>query len=108
MPTILLLIVLIIVVALLAKSFHDAQRQSTTPRPRTRSAPRPRMPRPRPRRQAKPIDQAKLAEHVKKLRSAVDADLISREEAVASIIRHTDGQLSEEAAAALLRSHDAA
>jgi hypothetical protein len=112
MPTIVLLIIFIVVVILLAKSFQSAQasqggrRQPSVPRIRTRQPAKPRKP--RPRRPAKPIDQAKLTEHVQKLRLAVDNDLISTEEAVASIVRHTEGQLSEDAAAQLLRSRDPA
>lgn len=81
------------------------------PRPRAanplREPPAAREPRqPRQRRPKKtpkpPIDQAALKAHVAKLREAVAGDLISRDEAVASIIRHTDGAVGEPDARKLL------
>jgi predicted lipid-binding transport protein (Tim44 family) len=105
MATVLLTLLLLATVVLLAKSYYDAQqRQQTIPTPKP---PRAGRYRPRPRRQQQPIDEEKLAEHVKALREAVGEGLISRQEAAASIVRQTEGQLSEEAALQLLRSRTA-
>jgi hypothetical protein len=102
MTTALLVLLLLATVVLLAKSYYDAQqRQQAIRTPKTAARGRYR---PRPRRQVQPIDEAKLAEHVKALREAVADGKISHEEAAASIVRQTDGQLSEEAALQLLRS----
>lgn len=107
MHYVVLLIVLGVIAFLLYKSVQDARARAEGG-PVARPAPEPRrpMPKPRPRpkaRQRKPkIDEAALAEHVAKLRQAVDTDLISMEEAVASVIRQTDGALSEDAARKLL------
>ncbi len=115
MAAVLLLIVLLIIVVLLVRSFQEARSraggESTSaerPEPRPTRAQRPRR-QPKPRREAKPkVDEEALAEHVRKLREAVDADLISVEEAVASVLRFTDGAISEEAARKMLRSDEAA
>lgn len=111
MPAFILLTVIIVVVVLVAKSVHDARqaspglsRPAREPRP-----PRPQArPRPTPRRPTKPVDEAALAEHVSKLRDAIGAGLVTTDEAVASICRFTEGNLSEEAARELLRRQGAA
>ncbi len=115
MAAVLLLIVLLIIVVLLVRSFQQARARagedSTSAEPATPSPARPPRQRrqPRARREPKPqIDEQALAEHVRKLREAVDADLISVEEAVASVLRYTDGAISEEAARKMLRSDEAA
>jgi hypothetical protein len=111
MSALVLTLVLAIVVFLLVKSVLDAQRAKTReqrPVAATRSAPpRPRA-RHRPRKAARPVDERALADHVLKLREAVDEGLISVDEAVASVVRHTEGQLSDEAARRLLREDGAA
>lgn len=110
MPGFMIFIVIVVVVLLLLKSVHDAQQGKSSagaspsppePQPRAR-------PRPRPRRKAKPIDEDKLADHVGKLREAVEGGLITTDEAVASIVRFTEGGLSEDAARQLLHQRDAA
>jgi hypothetical protein len=107
MPAVVLLIVVVAVVLFLAKSVYDAQqlREQTgeTPRVERRPPKTPRVRRPR-----VVVDEQKLAEHVAKLRKAVKAGLVTREEAAASIIRQAEGQLSEEAALQLLNAKDAA
>lgn len=112
MPGFMLFIVIVVVVLLLLKSVHDAQQGKSSggaspspPEPQPRARPRPR---PRPRRKAKPIDEDKLADHVGKLREAVEGGLITTDEAVASIVRFTEGGLSEDAARQLLHQRDAA
>jgi hypothetical protein len=109
--TAVVLLIVVVAVLLLAKSFYDAHRASAEqggrPAPKPR-APRPARARPTARRRPKPVDRAKLADHVKKLKDAVEGGLITTDEAVASIIRHSDGQLSEEAARKLLADLDAA
>lgn len=108
MPGFMLFIVIVVVVLLLLKSVHDAQQGKAgggQPTPQPDPKPRPRA---RPRRKPKPIDETKLADHVAKLREAVDGGLITTEEAVASIVRFTEGTLSEDAARQLLRHRDAA
>jgi hypothetical protein len=109
MPAVVLLIVVVAVVLFLAKSVYDAQQlREGQGSPRVERLER-RTPRtPRPRRARVVIDEQKLADHVAKLRKAVKAGLVTREEAAASIIRQADGQLSEEAALQLLNAKDAA
>ncbi|MEX0657603.1 MAG: hypothetical protein WD080_00565 [Egibacteraceae bacterium] len=113
MPIFIVLTVIIVVVVLIAKSIHDARHDPEAPRParepRPARAPRPQpRARPKPRRPTKPVDEAALAEHVTKLREAIAADLVTTEEAVASICRFTEGALSEDAARELLRRQGAA
>lgn len=48
-----------------------------------------------------------LASHVKELRRAVDEDLISRDEAIASIVRYGQGQITDGVAARLLDEPEA-
>ena len=110
MPAFILLTVIVVVVVLVAKSIHEARQGSPAP-PRPAREPRPARPtrvQPRPRRPARPVDEAALAEHATKLRAAIDAGLVTTEEAVASICRFTDGVLSEDAARELLRRQGAA
>jgi hypothetical protein len=113
MHVVVLLIVLAVIAFLLYKSVQDARERAAgggTDEPRM-PRPEPRRPSPRPRsrprgRQRKPqIDEEALAEHVAKLREAVRTDLISLDEAVASVIRQTEGALSEEAARKLLQEN---
>lgn len=114
MPAFIILTVIIVVVVLVAKSIHDAQKGAAGgPQRAPRPSPAPPLPsrrpaRPQARRPAKPVDEDALAEHVSKLRGAIQADLVTTEEAVASICRFTDGVLSEEAARQLLRHQGAA
>lgn len=110
----LVVLVIAIVVLLVAKSLYDAHQLKAAQDDDAPSTPmaapdRPRPARPRPRRRSLPqIDEEALAEHVAKLRSAVNAGLVTEEEAVASIVRHADGALSEDAARQLLADRDAA
>jgi hypothetical protein len=104
MATALLVILLLATVLLLAKSYYEAQQRQQAGSVGPARPASPGRYRPRPRRQSKSLDERQLAEHVKALREAVAGGLISREEAAASIVRQTDGQLSEEAALQLLRS----
>lgn len=107
MHYVVLLIVLGVIAFLLYKSVQDARaradggtgHQTTTQTRRPSPKPRPR-PRARPRKPK--VDEEALGEHVAKLRQAVDTDLISLDEAVASVVRQTDGALSEDAARKLL------
>lgn len=120
MPVVVLLIVLAVIVLLLYKSVQDARQQQDSgggqPSSRTGEASgRPDRagggrPRPRPRaRRAKPkVDEAALTAHVVKLREAVGSGFIDIDEAVASVIRQTDGALGEDAARKLLEQDDAA
>ncbi len=108
MHYVVLLIVLGVIAFLLYKSVQDARERAEggpAPRPARPESRRP-TPKPRPRPKARPrkpkIDEAALSEHVAKLRDAVDTGLISMDEAVASVIRQTDGALSEDAARKLL------
>jgi hypothetical protein len=110
MAVVVLLIVLAVIAFLLYQSVQDARRRAeggdvaVRPQPAVRRpapAPRPK-PRQRPRPRKVKVDQEALAEHVAKLRDAVSGDLISMDEAVASVVRQTDGALSAEAARKLL------
>jgi hypothetical protein len=109
MHVVVLLIVLAVIAFLLYKSVQDAKERAAgdgvspprAPRPEPRrpaARPRPRKPPRKPQ-----IDEEALAEHVAKLQEAIRTDLISLDEAVASVIRQTEGALSEEAARKLLR-----
>lgn len=110
--SIILLIIVLVLVFLLVKSLQDARAraaasssQTSSKRPRrTRASREGRSRQPA----AKPIDQDALAAHVAKLREAVASDLISFDEAAASVVRHTDGALSEEAARKMLETDEAA
>lgn len=113
MPIVVLLIVLAVIAFLLYKSVQDARQQaggaagSTSARPP--SSQPPSRPRARRQRSAKPkVDEEALAAHVAKLRSAVDEGLISMDEAIASVVRQTDGAVGEDAARKLLKQDDAA
>jgi hypothetical protein len=113
MQYLVLIIVLGVIAFLLYKSVQDARERAagTAParppaEPRAMPAPKPRSkpkPRPKPRQRKPKVDQEALAAHVAKLREAVDGDLISMDEAVASVVRQTDGALSEDAARKLLK-----
>lgn len=104
MPAVILLAIVVVVAVLVAKTLRDARRSDLPARPErltpVRKAPRPRQRPPDPRAQ---LDEAALAEHVRKLRDAVGEGLVTMDDAVASICRATDGALSEEAARELLR-----
>jgi CHASE3 domain sensor protein len=109
MAYVVLLIVLAVIAFLLYQSVQDAKRraQGVTPEPRDRPAPRrappkPRPPKPKPRPRKVKVDEEALAQHVAKLRDAVDNDLISLDEAIASVVRQTDGAIGEDAARKLL------
>lgn len=99
-PVIVLLIVVVVAVVLLRSPSLRRPRQL---RGATPSSDRRRHPS---ARSHAPIDRERLALHVRKLHEAVDQRLISDEEAIASIVRQTDGQLSAEAARQLLRRLD--
>lgn len=112
MSAFIVMIVIIVIVVLIAKSVYDAQQarsnEATQPRPQQVGHHRPdRRPRPRDEPPVS-VDEGALADHVAKLGEAVSEGLISMDEATASVVRFTDGQLSEEAAAELLRRQDAA
>lgn len=111
MPAFIILTVVIVVVVLIAKSVHDAQQgreseQPSTPPP-TRTPHRPARDQRRARPAPKPVDEAALAEHVRKLQQAIREELVTSDEAVGSICRFTDGALSEEAARELLHRQGA-
>lgn len=110
-----LLVVVVAVALLLARAVHNAQqaRSSTRTMPSSgragqRETPPERRGTTPPRPESAPDDQEAFAEHVRKLRQAVADDLITRDEAVGSIVRFTNGSWSEDAAAELLRRRDAA
>lgn len=113
MPAVVLFIIVLLVAFLVLKSVRDA-RQSAATRPDDGEPARPQRSSRGERRAARdpapsaPIDQEALTAHVTKLRGAVSEGLISSDEAVASIVRHTEGGLSEEAARKLLDIDEAA
>lgn len=80
----------------------------TPPTPTTPPTPPPgspaREPAPAPSRPA--VDAEQLAQHVRELRRAVDAELVGHDEAVDSILRQAGGRLSREAATRLLDGED--
>lgn len=120
MPVALLLVIVVLITFLVLKSLQDAKGRSSDPdqsaegtSPAAGRASRLRRRGPgqgpsAPQPSAPTIDQDALAAHVAKLRAAVAADLISDEEAVASVLRQTKGGLSEEAARRLLDTDDQA
>ncbi|QBI21736.1 hypothetical protein ER308_20695 [Egibacter rhizosphaerae] len=118
MQAILMLTIVLVIVLLVALFVYDAKRSrggeqepaeeepdapprgSPTPPP----APPAEDPSPAPGRESarSPVDAEALATHVRKLRRAVDAELVSRDEAVESILRQSGDRLSPEAATRLL------
>lgn len=120
MPVALLLVIVVLITFLVLKSLQDSKGRSSGPDQSTEGASPaagrysrlrrrgsdPGQSGPKP--SAPAIDQDALAAHVAKLRAAVAADLISDEEAVASVLRQTKGGLSEEAARRLLDTDDRA
>lgn len=72
-----------------------------TSQPLAQPTPRPSTP---PR---EPVDADVLAEHVRQLRRALDDDLLLEDEAIASIVRQSGGNISEEAARQLLSDAEA-
>jgi hypothetical protein len=98
MHVVVLLIVLAVIAFLLYKSVQDAKERAAggwrEPTAMLR-VPSPGVPPPGPRPRGRPrkpqIDEEALAEHVAKLREAIRTDLISLDEAVASVIRQTEG-----------------
>jgi hypothetical protein len=101
-----LLIVLAVIAFLLYQSVQDARRRAAGGEPSPAPAPRRSPPKgrakPKPRPRKVKVDEEALAQHVAKLRDAVANDLISMEEAVDSVVRQTDGAITEEAARKLL------
>ena len=120
MPVVVLLIVVAVIVFLLYKSEQDARQQheqggarpseGATAFPALPKTPSPRAKQARPsKRRAKPkVDEEALAAHVVKLRDAISKGLIDIDEAVASVMRQTDGALGHDAARKLLEQEDAA
>lgn len=53
-----------------------------------------------------PIDADELAEHIRELRRALERELLEEDEAVASIMRQSGGNVGEEGARQLLHSGD--
>jgi flagellar biosynthesis/type III secretory pathway M-ring protein FliF/YscJ len=109
MVPLVLLVVLLVIGFLLYQSVQDARRRAdggADPAPQERpkarrAAPKPReKPKPKPRKVK--VDEEALEAHVEKLRSAIANDLISMDEAVASVVRQTDGAVGEDAARKLL------
>jgi hypothetical protein len=107
MAYLVLLIVLVVIAYLLYQSVQDARRRAAgggAPPPRESTS---RRAAPKPRREPRPpktkVDQEALSAHVEKLRDAIANDLISMDEAVASVVRQTDGAVSTDAARKLLR-----
>lgn len=105
-----LLVVLVVIGFLLYQSVQDARRRAAGGDPTPRERPVRERPAPKPRERAKPkprkvkvkVDEEALGLHLEKLRSAVANDQISMEEAVASVVRQTDGAVGEDAARKLL------
>jgi CHASE3 domain sensor protein len=104
MAFVVLTIVLAVIAFLLYQSVQDARRRAAGEEPAARQAPRRASPKakPRPRPRKAKVDEEALAEHVAKLRDAVANDFISMDEAIASVIRQTDGAIGEDAARKLL------
>lgn len=116
MPAAVLLIIVVLVAFLVLKSIRDARQDGAGPHA-TDEGEAAHAPRPSRSERAggapdtspsAPIDEEALTAHVTKLREAVSQGLISGDEAVASVVRHTDGGLSEEAARKLLDIDEAA
>lgn len=119
MPAVVLLIILLLVAFLLLKSFQDAKtraaesdagedKESGSSHPSRARRRLPRRSREDPAPSAPPIDQEALAAHVTKLREAITKGLISNDEAAASVVRYTEGGLSDDAARKLLDTDDEA
>lgn len=112
MPVVVLVIVLTVIVLLLYKSVQDARHRQEGGEPASATSAEPRRtparPKPRPRRAKPKVDEEALAAHVVKLREAIDGGLIDVDEAVASVLRQTDGAIGEDAARKLLQQDDAA
>ncbi len=108
MVPLVLLVVLVVIGFLLYQSVQDARRRADGGDPVPRERPTPRRAAPKPREKAKPkprkvkVDEEALGLHVAKLRDAIEHDLISMDEAVASVVRQTDGAVGEDAARKLL------
>jgi hypothetical protein len=108
MPVIVLILVVAVIAFLLYQSVQDAKRraeggEAPEPRAARRPQPKPRPAKPKPRPRKVKVDEQALAEHVAKLRDAIEHDLISIDEAVASVVRQTDGAVGEDAARKLLQ-----
>lgn len=114
MPAVVLFIIVLLVALLVLKSVRDARHNAEAPASDDGEAARPQRAARGQRHAAgdtapsAPIDQEALTAHVSKLREAVSQGLISSDEAVASVVRHTAGGLSEEAARKLLDIDEAA
>lgn len=115
MPAVVLLIIILLVVFLVLKSVHDARDRSAegtgdgeSGEGAKRTVWTQRRGRQKPASPSGEIDREALSTHVTKLREAVAHGLISTDEAAASVVRHTDGELSEESARQLLDSDDEA
>lgn len=117
MPAVVLLIILLLVAFLLLKSFQDAKTRGAesdagekpgSSHPSRARRRLPRRSREDPAPSAPPIDQEALAAHVTKLREAITKGLISNDEAAASVVRYTEGGLSDDAARKLLDTDDEA
>lgn len=108
MSGLILLIIVVIMALLVARIVHQAQQaRSSGPSPapgRREKAPSNASGSAAPLR----LDQTALAEHVAKLQEAVAGEFISDDEAVGSIVRFSEGALSEEAARELLHGQDVA
>lgn len=119
MPGVVLLIIILVVAFLVLKSVHDARTRGAegsaeegggeaAPAMRAGRGERRAGRRPSRERSAPPVDHEALTAHVTKLREAVAAGLISADEAAASVVRQSEGQLSDEAARKLLDLDDEA
>lgn len=114
MPAVVLLIIIVLVVFLVLKSVHDARGRAAdgtddeASEGTARSVWTQRRATKKPSSPSAEIDREALSAHVTKLREAVAHGLISADEAAASVVRHTDGELSEESARQLLDSDDEA
>jgi len=109
MPYLVLFVVIVAVAFLLYRTVQDVQTRaqgegtlSAGYEPPQQTA-RPKKPK-RQRKPLKAIDTKALSQHVEKLRSAVQAELISEDEAVASIIRYADGALAADDARRMLQA----
>lgn len=116
MPAVVVLIIVLLVVFLVLKSVQDARArpaEGDDDHGSGQGSKRPAWSQRRARHQpaSSPpteIDREALSAHVTKLREAVAQGLISADEAAASVVRHTEGALSEESAHQLLNSNDEA
>jgi hypothetical protein len=112
MPGIVVLTIIVILLVIIWLFLHDSRQKALDGTGSAQSRPSPaRQPRPVKPQQVDSLEQVDveaLAGHVKELRRAVSEGLIGRDEAIASIVRHADGKVSDRLAAELLDREDPA